>query len=262
MELTIYQIDAFADALFTGNPAAICPLDAWLPDTVLQAIAEENNLSETAYFVPTDTGFHLRWFTPTHEVKLCGHATLASAWVLFNILGYGKDTIVFDSLSGPLLASRDGEYIELDFPVSIPEQCDMPQQITDAFSTRALSCHKAMDYMVVFENETDIINAAPDFSLLKTLDLRGVVITARSQHYDFVNRFFAPRYRIDEDPVTGSAYTQLVPYWSEQLGKTQLVGKQVSKRGGVVYSRLDGNRVFIAGKALQYMQGKIFISVV
>lgn len=261
MELSIYQVDAFADAAFTGNPAAICPLDSWLPDNVLQAIAEENNLSETAYFVANANGFHLRWFTPVHEVSLCGHATLASAWVLFNILGYPHSSIIFDSLSGPLIASRRDDLIELDFPVYPPVACDIPQAISDAFPVKPLACLKGMDYMVVFENEQDVIDAQPDMNLLKTLDLRGVIITARSREYDFVNRFFAPRYRIDEDPVTGSAYTQLIPYWSKQLGKTRLTGKQVSRRGGIVNCQLEKDRVFIAGTAIKYMEGKIFITL-
>ena len=192
MEISLYQIDAFASRLFEGNPAAVCPLDAWLPNKTMQAIAAENNLSETAFFVPSGNGFHLRWFTPKSEVDLCGHATLASAYVLFEILDYEKDRIEFDSRSGILTVTKDRDWLVMDFPAQPPVPCDMPEEVVKAFKTAPSECLFAEDYIVVFENETDIESADPDFEQLKKLDKRGVAITAKSTRYDFVARFFAP----------------------------------------------------------------------
>ncbi len=259
MELTLYQVDAFASKVFEGNPAAVCPLDSWLPDPVMQAIALENNLSETAFFVPSDSGFHIRWFTPKSEVDLCGHATLASAYILFHFLGYNKDIIEFDSKSGPLLVSRQDDYFVMDFPKQAPAACDTPPEIIEAFGKEPQDCLRSEDLIVVFENEADVKNASPDMSQLERLDLRGVAITARSARYDFVARFFAPKYGIPEDPVTGSAYTQLAPYWADQLKKSKLSAKQVSPRGGEVTCEVSGDRVKIAGKGVLYMQGTISI---
>ena len=259
MKLSIYQIDAFASKPFEGNPAAICPLEEWLPDDILQAIASENNLSETAYFVPGDNGFYIRWFTPTQEVKLCGHATLATAYVLFNELGCSGDVIKFDSKSGPLNVRRQGEWLEMDFPSQPPEPCDIPQGIANAFKHRPIACLSAEDYLVVFEQEQEIAGAAPNLFELSQLDLRGVCISAPGEHYDIVTRFFAPRYGINEDPVTGSAYTQLVPYWAQRLGKTHIRARQISPRGGDVNCELKDDRVVIAGKAVKYLEGTIEI---
>jgi PhzF family phenazine biosynthesis protein len=259
MKLPLYQIDAFANKPFEGNPAAICPLDDWLPDELMQSIAAENNLSETAYFVPTNEGYHIRWFTPLHEVDLCGHATLASAWVIFNLLGYPNDDIAFDSKSGTLTVSRKDDWLELDFPIKIPARCEMPEPILKAFSVTPVECLKADDYIVVFGNETDVMEAKPNIALLSQLDLRGVAITAKSDHYDFVARFFAPKHGIDEDPVTGSLFTELIPYWSEKLSKPELTAKQVSARGGEVKCVNAGERVKIAGKAVKYMEGYLTI---
>jgi PhzF family phenazine biosynthesis protein len=259
MKLPLYQIDAFANKPFEGNPAAICPLDDWLPDVLMQSIATENNLSETAYFVPTNEGYHIRWFTPLHEVELCGHATLASAWVIFNILGYSNDEIAFGSKSGTLTVSRKDDWLELDFPTKIPARCAMPELILKAFFVTPAECLKADDYIVVLENESDVTEAKPDIALLSQLDLRGVAITAKSDHYDFVARFFAPKQGINEDPVTGSLFTELIPYWSEKLNKTELTAKQVSRRGGEVKCVNAGDRVKIAGKAVKYMEGYITI---
>lgn len=259
MELTLYQIDAFANKPFEGNPAAICPLDEWLPDDVLQAIAMENNLSETAYFVPTESGFHLRWFAPLAEVDMCGHATLATAYVLFNILGYDKPEIRFETRSGVLTVTRTDEWLEMDFPAQVPEECEIPELITKAFGARPLKCLKAMDYIVVFADEAIVYSSQPNMMLLGELDLRGVAITSQSRDYDFITRFFGPKVGINEDPVTGSAFTQLVPYWSNILGKTDLFTKQVSARGGEAKCTLLGNRVRISGKAAKYMVGTIDI---
>jgi PhzF family phenazine biosynthesis protein len=259
MELNLYQIDAFASRPFEGNPAAVCPIDEWLPDEIMQAIAEENNLSETAFFIPTGDGFHIRWFTPTSEVDLCGHATLASAYVLFNILGYKGDKVVFDSRSGVLTVTKDDEWLVMDFPVQPPVLCEIPQEIVKAFDEAPLECLKSEDYMVVFEREMDIETANPDFEQLKKLDLRGVIITAKSSGYDFITRFFAPKYGVPEDPVTGSAYTQLAPYWASKLGKKRFNVKQVSIRGGELSCEIVDDRVLISGKAIKYLEGKIKI---
>ena len=259
MRISLYQIDAFASKLFEGNPAAVCPLDEWLPEETMQLIAAENNLSETAFFVPRNQGFHIRWFTPVSEVDLCGHATLASAYVLFNILDYEKDRIEFESRSGLLAVSRDNGWIIMDFPAQPPISCDTPEEIIAAFSKAPVECLKSEDYIVVFEHETDVAMANPDMELLKKLDLRGIAITANSSQYDFVARFFAPRYGIPEDPVTGSAYTQLAPYWASRIGSKKLSAKQLSSRGGELLCEVVDDRVLIYGKARQYLLGQIEI---
>lgn len=259
MQLTVYFIDAFATKPFEGNPAAVCFLDEWLPDELMQSIAAENNLSETAFLVKTSSGFYVRWFTPTNEVDLCGHATLASAFVLFNILGYEKQTILFQSKSGLLEVIRKNDFLEMDFPAQPASNCAIPEQLLRAFDDRPIECLKSQDYIVVFENEDIVLNAKPNMSLLAELDLRGVAITARGSEYDFVTRFFAPKYGINEDPVTGSAFTQLIPYWSKVLNKLEMTAKQVSKRGGEVGCFDLGNRVKISGKAVKYMVGTIYI---
>jgi PhzF family phenazine biosynthesis protein len=261
MELPIYQIDAFADQPFEGNPAAVVPLDAWLSDDVMQSIAQENNLAETAFFVPSKRGFSIRWFTPTREVNLCGHATLASAFVLFNILGYGGDVIEFESLSGDLIVSRKNELLTLDFPAQIPEKCEIPEDIIRGLGVTPLECLRNEDFLVVFDNEEIIASITPNHNYLLRLGLRGVIVTSPSQEYDFVARFFAPKYGIPEDPVTGSAYTQLMPYWSDKLGETQLKAKQLSPRGGKLLCELSGDRVLISGKAILYLEGHIVIKV-
>jgi PhzF family phenazine biosynthesis protein len=259
MELSLYQIDAFASKMFEGNPAAVCPLVEWLPDKTMQSIAEENNLSETAFFVPKANGFHIRWFTPKNEVDLCGHATLASAYVLFNILGYKRDKIEFDSRSGLLLVTKDRERIVMDFPAQPPVLCDIPKEIGEAFDIAPIECLKSEDYIVVFERENDIESADPDFEQLTKLDLRGVIITAKSSRYDFIARFFAPKYGIFEDPVTGSAYTQLAPYWASKMVSKRFSVKQVSSRGGELTCEIVDGRVLISGKAIKYLEGKINI---
>ena len=259
MELSLYQIDAFASKSFEGNPAAICPLDEWLPDQLMQSIAQENNLSETAFFTPTAKGFHIRWFTPASEVDLCGHATLASAYVLFNILGHKNDRVEFDSKSGILTVTKNNEWLVLDFPAQPPVICDTPKEILKAFNIAPIECLKSEDYIVVFEREIDIESAQPDLEQLKKLDLRGVIITAKSSRYDFIARFFAPKYGIPEDPVTGSAYTQLAPYWASKIGSKRFNVKQVSSRGGELSCEIVDDRVLISGKAVSYLEGKIKI---
>lgn len=192
MDLTLYQIDAFATELFEGNPAAVCPLDEWLSDHTMQSIASENNLSETAFYVPIEDGFHIRWFTPIEEVDLCGHATLATAYVLFNLLGYQGDEVGFDSRSGRLIVTKEGDRLVMDFPKQPPVPCELPDAIRNAFDVAPVECLKAEDYIVVFEHESDVESAAPNFGPLAELDLRGVIITAPSSRYDFVARFLPP----------------------------------------------------------------------
>lgn len=261
MQLTLYQIDAFAARAFEGNPAAVCPLREWLPDDLMQSIAAENNLSETAFFVPAPGGYHIRWFTPAQEVDLCGHATLASAYVIFHVLNEPAPRIEFQSRGGVLGVARDGEWLELDFPAQPPEPCEVPALIEEAFTNAPAECLRAADYILVFDDEDKVLNAEPDHSVLAQLDLRGVAITAASQRYDFVNRFFAPKHGINEDPVTGSAFTELIPYWAGKLNKKTMTAKQVSRRGGEVRCALAGDRVKIAGKAVAYMTGTIDVEV-
>lgn len=259
MKLKMYQIDAFAKNLFEGNPAAVCPLETWLSDELMQKIALENNLSETAFFVKEGAKFHIRWFTPTSEVDMCGHATLASAFVLFEILNYEDETVVFSSKSGDLHIRRDEGMFVMDFPAQKILTCKLPDVIHEAFEVEPKECYESMDYLLVFENEEDVLNAEPDFEKLKDIDARGVIISAKSKEYDFVCRFFAPKIGISEDPVTGAAFTQLVPYWSEVLGKDSFYAKQVSKRGGEVFCSLKGERVEIAGYGVKYLEGEIEI---
>ncbi|MFK5948328.1 MAG: PhzF family phenazine biosynthesis protein [Methylococcales bacterium] len=264
MRLTIYQIDAFANRAFEGNPAAVIPLEAWLSDDVMQSIAEENNLAETAFFVAVEQGFEIRWFTPVTEVKLCGHATLASAYVIFNIIGYASDNIEFESPSGKLSVARNNEILTLNFPSYMPVKCEIPELLVkglglDKMAIQPQACMQSDDYIVVVENEEQVAAINPELHFLKQIDLRGVIVTSPSKSYDFVCRFFAPKYGIPEDPVTGSAFTQLIPYWSEQLGKTQLTAKQISSRGGEVLCELTGDRVLISGQAVKYLEGYIQI---
>ena len=257
MKLPIYQIDAFASRNFEGNPAAVVPLQSWLATELMQSIAEENNLAETAFFVPHNQGYKIRWFTPDKEVKLCGHATLAAAFVLFNILDYDGDVIEFDSLSGLLVVSKDGLRLTLDFPAQVPQPCAIPEAIKKGLGGRPLDCLSNEDYLVVFESEAEIAALTPDYQLLQQLDLRGVIATAPSQQYDFVSRFFAPKYGIPEDSVTGSSFTQLAPYWGSKLRKSVLNAKQISPRGGVVSCELAQERVLISGQGVKYLEGSI-----
>ncbi len=257
MKQKIYQIDAFANKLFEGNPAMVCPLDEWISDDLMQQIAEENNLSETAFFVKTDEKYQLRWFTPKSEVKMCGHATLASAYVLFECLGYDSETIIFETKSGDLTVQKEGEKFVMDFPMQTIVPSLVGREIEEVFGVKPVALYASMDYIVIFEHEHDVLNAQPDLTLLKKLDLRGVCITAKSQKYDFVTRFFAPKYGIDEDPVTGSAFTQLVGYWSQVQGKRSFHAKQLSNRGGEVWCEIVGDRVKLSGKCVKYLEGEI-----
>ncbi|MDK9559089.1 PhzF family phenazine biosynthesis protein [Marinobacter sp. M216] len=265
MTYSIYQVDAFTDRIFGGNPAAVMPLEHWLPDATLLALANENNLSETAFLVPLpdneDADFHIRWFTPGVEVPLCGHATLASAWVLFNKLGWTGETVRFQSKSGILgVRQDDGGWLVLDFPNLAFEQQDTPQLVREALPEApetAFFVPNDTNYMVVLDSEAAVRAAQPDLRKLKTLGNQGLIVTARGDTCDFVSRYFAPGAGIDEDPVTGSIHSVLVPYWAEVLGKTRLNAHQVSRRGGVLRCELKGERVAIAGQAAFFMEGSI-----
>jgi PhzF family phenazine biosynthesis protein len=258
MTLTIYQVDAFAEKIFEGNPAAVVPLQSWLPDETMQNIAMENNLSETAFFIPTENAYHIRWFTPNAEVDLCGHATLATAHVLFQHLNYSEKEIQFESRSGILKVKKDDKRLVLDFPASNVEAKYIPTNLKTAFNIHPLKCFKGRDdLMFCFKTEQDIVNLQPDFIKIIESNTRGIICTAPSVKYDFVSRFFAPRVGVNEDPVTGSAHTMLIPYWAKQLNKTEMIAKQVSKRGGILHCKHLGDRVEIAGKAVTYLVGKI-----
>ena len=260
MKLSLYQIDAFANKVFEGNPAAVIPLEDWLPAKTMQLIASENNLSETAFFSPSDNNYEIRWFTPNGEIELCGHATLASAYVLFNILNYKREQIEFNSLSGKLTVKKVNDLFRLDFPSQKPLKCKMPRLLSEGLGRESNNCYKNEDYLVVFETENEIVNINPDFNKLKILDSRGVIITAPGLNYDFVSRAFFPKYGVLEDPVTGSAHTKLIPYWAEKLGRSKLIAKQVSKRGGELFCENDKNRVYISGHAKLYLKGEIEIN--
>ncbi len=259
MKIRIYQIDAFSARVFSGNPAAVCPLEEWLEDELLQSIACENNLSETAFFVRDGEEYGIRWFTPVTEVPLCGHATLASALVIFNYLERERTRIVFASASGPLTVLKDMDLISMDFPAQPPSPCECPPALVEGLGKKPLQVQCCEDYLAVFARERDIIDLKPDFATLKRLGLRGIIATAPGEDCDFVSRFFAPRFGIDEDPATGSSHCTLVPYWSQILGKEKLRALQLSSRGGEIFCEDRGDRVSISGRAVEYMQGWISV---
>lgn len=260
MKLKIYQIDAFASQCFEGNPAAVVPLDTWLDEEIMQAIASENNLSETAFFCKEADGFRIRWFTPIKEIELCGHATLASAFVLFNELGFKEDKIFFQSLSGRLGVVKNNDMYTLDFPAYKIIPMTAPQGLISALGKAPQACYHSGIYIAVFEDEQAVADLKVDFERLIQLELRGVVVTARAGEYDFVSRFFAPKLGINEDPVTGSSFTKLAPYWGSVLKKKHLHAKQISQRGGEVWCEVVGERVLISGKAVKYLSGEISLS--
>ncbi len=262
MRIPLYQVDAFTDRVFGGNPAAVCPLEHWLPDAVLQGIAAENNISETAYLVPATAedahDFHIRWFTPTTEVDLCGHATLASAWVIFQHLDVTMRPVRFASRSGMLSVAQDESVLTLDFPAQPTRSVDCPPELAAALGCTPEAVRRATtDFLVVLGTEAEIVALRPDFRRLAQLDGRGVIVTAPGTDCDFVSRFFAPAAGIDEDPVTGSAHCTLTPYWAARLDKTELRARQRSERGGDLLCRLAGDRVHISGHAVTYLQGSI-----
>lgn len=257
MKIVQYQVDAFADRVFEGNPAAVCPLRAWLDDSVLQAIAAENNLSETAFFVPSGSGFQLRWFTPVAEVDLCGHATLASAHVLFEHFAFLERTIEFATRSGRLTVERSNGLLVMDFPARPPEPCHAPEALIAGLGRHPIEVLAGDDYIAVFDSEDDVLALSPDPAKLNQLDRRGVVATAPGTSVDFVSRFFAPKLGIPEDPVTGSAHCELAPYWAVRLGRADMRARQVSRRGGSVACGLRGDRVLLSGNAVTFMVAEI-----
>lgn len=257
MKLHQYQIDAFTRRVFGGNPAAVCPLERWLDDGVLQAIAAENNLSETAFFVPEGDGYRLRWFAPLGEVDLCGHATLATAYVLFEILGRNGDEVRFQTRSGTLTVRRDRERLVMDFPLQPPRSCAPPEALSAGLKQTPLAVLAAADYLAVYATEEEILALQPDLRELERLDLRGVIVTAPGRDVDFVSRFFGPKFGIPEDPVTGSAHCTLAPYWAQRLQRHRLTARQLSARGGELECELQGERVLLYGQAVRFMEGEI-----
>ena len=257
---TIYQIDAFASQVFEGNPAAVVPLKEWLPKEIMQKIASENNLAETAFIVQQNSIFEIRWFCPTYEIDLCGHATLAAAHVLFNELGYDEEEIEFHSfMSGPLKAFRDGEYIGIDLPARPPVKVPVPEDAEQGIGHKPIAAFKARDLILLLENEEQVKNLEIQPDILKHWDALLVVPTAVSKDYDFVSRVFDVHDSILEDPVTGSAHCSLVPYWSDLLSKHHLHARQLSERSGELLCELKGNRVLLKGKTVKYLEGKIIV---
>jgi predicted PhzF superfamily epimerase YddE/YHI9 len=260
MRLPLYQVDAFTGDLFGGNPAAVCPLERWLPDATMQAIAAENNLSETAFFVRDGDAYALRWFTPTVEVDLCGHATLASGFVIMSALEPGRDAVSFRTLkAGILTVARDAEMLAMDFPARPATRAEPPSSLLEALGGAPRAVLRARDHLVVYDSAAEIAALKPDFAALaKVKDCWAAIATAPSEHgVDFVSRFFAPAQGVPEDPATGSSHCTLTPYWAERLGKTVLEARQLSRRGGALRCTLNGDRVRIAGRAVLYFEGRI-----
>ena len=259
LRVPMYQVDAFAGRLFSGNPAAVCPLDQWLPDEQMQAIAAENNLAETAFFVRNGSGYQLRWFTPAVEVDLCGHATLATASVILNNLTPAEKSVDFETRSGTLTVTRDGDLFTLDFPARTPAECDVYPQLVPALGGRPEKVLASDDYLVVYGSEDEVRALRPKMDALMDIDRFAVIVTGPGRDVDFVSRFFAPSKGIPEDPVTGRAHCTLIPYWSKRLGKKKLHACQVSPRGGELWCEDRGERVSISGKAVRYLEGTIFL---
>ena len=258
MELTIYQVDAFTSRLFGGNPAAIVPLTEWLPDATMQSIAAENNLAETAYIVPNGHRYHLRWFTPTLEIDLCGHATLASAHVVFRHLHPDWEDVAFDTRSGELKVAREGALLSMDFPSRPPEAGAVDSRLKRALGGKPELVLSSRDYFVVYASEEEVRALEPNMFELGKVD-RFVIVTAPGKSCDFVSRFFAPRAGVPEDPVTGSAHCTLIPYWAARLGKSKLRAWQASARGGELLCEDLGPRVKMSGHAVEYLRGTIFL---
>ena len=258
MRIPIYQVDAFASRVFAGNPAAVCPLPRWLNDALLQSIANENNLSETAFVVPEGDAYAIRWFTPRVEVDLCGHATLAAAHIVMeHLVAERLERIRFHSRSGPLFVTRDGERLALDFPARPARRVDMPQDLAAALGSAPREVWEARDLLAVYDSEDEVRELAPDFAAVAALEAFAVCATAPGKHVDFVSRFFAPAQGVDEDPVTGSAHCTLVPYWGARLGRDKLHARQISSRGGELFCTRRGERVTIAGHAVRFLEGWI-----
>lgn len=261
-EIALYQVDAFTDRVFGGNPAAVCPLEAWLPDETMQAIAFENNLSETAFFVANGTGYHLRWFTPAIEVQLCGHATLAAAYVIANHINRGVEKVLFESASGPLLVVRRGEVYTLDFPTIASAPFDDQGAVSEALGVTPQAVlkaekGKARKMMAVLASEAEVREIDPHLARVARLPAQGLIVTAPGDDCDFVSRYFAPHAGIDEDPVTGSAHCLLVPYWAERLGRKKMEARQISARGGSLSVEDQGERVLLSGRVAPYLEGRL-----
>jgi len=259
MKLPYFEVAAFTVNAFGGNPAGVCPLEKWLPDGMLQGIAANNNLAETAFTVARGNDFELRWFTPAVEVDLCGHATLAAARVLFSERSYAGNAIRFHTKSGALTVTCDGEILTLNFPSRPATACNAPEALLRGLGVKPKEVLKARDYLAVFDREDEVRALKPDFAELSKLDCLGIITSAPGKDCDFISRFFAPAAGINEDPVTGSSHCTLIPYWSQKLGKTKLLGRQISVRGGELFCELAGERVHIGGKAVIYLRGKIEI---
>ena len=260
--IKIYQVDAFASELFSGNPAAVCPLNDWLPDEVMQSIALENNLSETAFFIKDKDDFFLRWFTPKVEIDLCGHATLAAAHIIYSEMNYKPDNIEFKIKSGDILnVNRNQNKLSMNFPAYEPISVDQNlDELYNALGLRPLLFLHGNYGLAVFKNENEIIKIAPNFNVLEELPYNGIIVTAPGNNVDFVSRFFGPKLGITEDPVTGGAHCDLIPYWSKRLNKKDMIAKQLSKRGGELYCSYLGDRVIIGGNAITYMQGELLLN--
>ena len=261
MKIPLYQVDAFTYAQFTGNPAAVCVLNDWLTDGLMQTIAMENNLAETAFIVPDGNDWLIRWFTPVTEVDLCGHATLASSFVVMDILEPDRQEVTFHTRHmGDLIVRKKNNTLELDFPTDTLHQCDLPGLVKEGLGKEPVECFMGRsDYLLLFGSEAEILAIRPDFRKLAMADGRGIIVTAPGSDVDFVSRFFAPQSGIDEDPVTGSAHTTLTPFWSARLGKTKLTASQLSLRGGYLECTFARDRTLIAGKAMLYLKGEIYV---
>ncbi len=257
MIIPMYQVDAFTDRMFCGNPAAVCLLDGWPEEGRMQAVAAENNLSETAFLVGGGGRYGLRWFTPVTEVDLCGHATLASAFVIFRFLEPDASDIAFDTRSGELRVRRDGAWLHMDFPSQPPSPCACPEDLALGLGRRPRAVLRSTSYLAIFDTEEEIRALAPDMETLKRLDLMGVIVSAPGRDADFVSRFFAPKAGIPEDPVTGSAHCVLMPYWAQRLGRNKLLARQISRRGGEIHCTLQGDGVGLAGQAVLFLRGEI-----
>lgn len=255
-----YVVDVFTEEHFCGNPAGVCLLDEWLSDGVMQKLAFENNLAETAFLVKKESNYGLRWFTPEVEIDLCGHATLGSAYVLMNYVETAMKKIEFHTKSGVLTVIRDGDLFQMNFPSRKPSHCAVPDRLEKALGTKVLETHIARDLLIVIEDAKTLAELKPDFTLLKEIDyVFGFIVTAKGDDCDFVSRFFAPNAGIPEDPVTGSSHTTLIPFWSERLGKTDLIARQLSQRGGKLICKDQGARVEISGKAVTHLIGEILL---
>ena len=255
-----YQVNAFTNSIFGGNPAAVCQLTSWLPTELMQQLAKENNLSETAFFVQDGDIFHIRWFTPEVEMDLAGHPTLATAFVIFNHFNYAKNEIEFHSKGGPLyVAKKENGLLEMNFPSRMPIATEVPKGLVEGFNVAPIAIYKSRDYVLVFNSQADIANLQADFSCLNQVDTLGIITTAIGDDCDFVSRFFVPNSVIGEDPVTGSAHATLIPFWADKLGKNTLHAKQISERCGVLYCESKGDRVTIAGECVLYIKGNYFL---